>query len=136
MRSFAVVALATAASAAKLGYTIDLCPEPIGSSGVGESVYLPGNEELLALSNVWAKTGAAEEYEKIAYAKEMMKLGQLERLGMLQQLGNQMEYEIPTGYQFEGQQTGGFALGNIRERIGSALVDEESLLRQALAARA
>jgi len=43
MKSFAFVALLGVSTA----YTIDLCPDAVGTSRLGDAIYYPGNEEAL-----------------------------------------------------------------------------------------
>ena len=64
MKSFALAAIAALSVATELdGYTIELCPEPYGTTDVGGSIYLPGNEEALALKSAWARVGVPNIYQ-------------------------------------------------------------------------
>lgn len=81
MKTFASLALIGAASATSLaGYTIDLCPDAIGTKALGEQVYLPGNEENLILGNIWAR-------ERLANIQEEQRLAniQQQRIAGIQQ---------------------------------------------------
>ena len=80
MKSFALASLAVVASAAQLdGYTIDLCPDALSavSSQVGDAIYLPGNEELRALSSIWQQVGQTEQQSLAAQFEQRRNLSNL-----------------------------------------------------------
>ena len=91
MKSFALAALAFVASAVELdGYTIDLCPDPFSADSLGEAVYLPGNEEILALTSAWTKTGAPlYSFDQLAYQQRAFdQLSASQKLNQLAQMRN------------------------------------------------
>ena len=82
MKTFALIALVGVSSAVELsGYTIDLCPDAIGIQSLGSEIYLPGNEELLALAGAWKKSGMHQSTSDIAYEiAAQQKLGEIQRM--------------------------------------------------------
>jgi hypothetical protein len=100
MKTFTLIALAGCASAAELtGYTIDLCPDAIGTKSLGDSIYLPGNEEALILGNLWAQERVANQAarDEFAVASKIEQFNKMAAMKNLYSLGREQNVILPTG---------------------------------------